>query len=115
MTDLLGTRRTHAPLGLVELYTSSLKWQTAIVKDAPHAALEIVNQILVSYAQDAAGKDCIPMIHKLDICAVIAGDILNPVCEFLTLRESLFKVTETARHRIAARIDNLGIGQDQMN
>ena len=46
---------------------------------------------------------------------VVAGDVLDAVGELLPEGEQLLEIAEAAGHRIAPRIDDLGIRQDQMN
>ena len=55
------------------------------------------------------------MVHQIDIAAIIAADQIKPVGEFLTRGEQLFEVGETTAHRLAARIYDLRLGQDQLD
>ena len=55
------------------------------------------------------------MSHELEIGPVIAGDILDAIGELLTFRKQLPQVTNTARHGIAAHVDDFGVRQHEMN
>src|SRR5450631_932071 len=55
------------------------------------------------------------MIHQLQIHPVIAGDVLDAVGKFLSGCEQLLEIAEAAGHRFAARVDDFGIGQNQVD
>jgi len=61
----------------VKLDACGLEWQAAEVQDAAHAALQILDDILVLHAQDAAWQGCVPMTHQIQVGAVVARDILD--------------------------------------
>ncbi len=82
--NLLGTRRVHPPLGLVEVDAGSLEFEAAVVQDPPHAAFEVVDDVLVLHAQDATGQHRVPMIHQAYVQRVIAPDVFEAVGELLS-------------------------------
>ena len=69
----------------------------------------------MEHAHDAARKNAVDMRHKLHIIGIIMPDIALAVGEALPPCEMLFEVGKAARHRMSARIDDLRIGQDQVN
>ena len=105
----------HPPLGAVELDARVLERQTAVLEQASHAALEIGQHILVLHAQHATRQGMVEMVHELDIGAVIAADVFEVVGEGVPVGVELLEVAEAAVHRIAARVDDPGIGQDQLD
>ncbi len=66
-------------------------------------------------AQDAAGQGVVPMAHQFQVGAVVARDVVDAVGEFLALGEQLLEVAETAGHRLTPGIDDLRIGQHQVD
>ena len=112
---LLRTGSAHAALGLVELQALRLERQPAEFENAPDIAFQIIDHFLVLHAQDPARQDPVPMRHQLDITAVIARYIVEAISEFLAGGEELLEIAEAAGHRLAPRIDDPGIGQDQVD
>src|SRR5262249_26847527 len=78
-------------------------------------ALEVLDQFLVLYAQHTARQHAIPVLHDLDVDPVAAPDVFEAVREFLAVREQLAEVAEAAVHRVAARVDDARIRQDQVD
>src|SRR4029077_4165531 len=110
LADLLGARRAHAALGLMKRHALRLELQAAEIEHAPHAALKIIDDVLVEDAQDAPRQHAIPMAHQLKVGAVVTRDVLDAVGEFLAVREQLLEIAETTGHRLAPRIDDARIG-----
>src|SRR3546814_2947816 len=79
----------------------------------PHFGFGVVEQRLVDHAVDAARLDRVDMRHQPHIVAVIGADIGEAVAERLPLGEMLAEVGKTAVERMAPRVDDLRIGQDQ--
>ena len=99
----------------MELDTGRFERQSAIVQHPPHAALQVVDDVLVVHAQHASGQGLVPMAHQVEIGAVVAGDILGAVGELLPLREQLLEVAEAAGHRLAPGVDDLRVRQHQVD
>ena len=89
--------------------------KSAEVEHAPHAALQVLDHVLVLHAQHPPGQRRIPVAHELEIGAVVAGDVLDAVGELLAVGEQLLEVAEAAGHRLAPRVDDLRIGQHQVD
>ncbi len=53
------------------------------------------------------------MSHKFNIISVIVRYILQAIGKRLPLRKKLLKARKTAIHRVAARINDFSIGQNQ--
>src|SRR5256886_16378521 len=115
LTHLLGTRRADAALGAVVVQARRLERQFAELEQAPDAAFKILDDVLVMDAQHPTRQHSIPMLHELEVSAVVAGDVLDAVSELLAAGVQLLEVPETAGHRLAARVDDLGVRQHQMN
>ena len=55
------------------------------------------------------------MLHQFDVAAVISPEIVEAVRELLPVREQLLEIAEAAGQGVAARIDDLGVRQDQLD
>ena len=53
------------------------------------------------------------MRHQLDIVGIIAAHVVERVAEALAAGKMLLEVGEAAVERVAARVDDLRVGQDQ--
>ena len=115
LADLFGACRAHRPFRLVEVHAGLFEGQAAMVENTADFAFEIGHDILMLNAQDLAGQHRVPMVHQVDIAAIIVPDILQAVAELLAFGEELLEAGKTAGHRLAARIDDLRIRQDQMD
>src|SRR5262249_11240505 len=91
------------------------EFQSAEFQNTPHAALEVLDDILVPDSQDSPGQHCVPVSHELEIGPVIPGDILDAVGELLALGEQLPQVANAARHGIAPHVDDPGVRQHEMD
>ena len=76
----------HAPFVLVEFDAGLLELEPAEVEDSPHAAFEVLDDVLVLDAQDPTRQHCIPVIHQPYIHCVIAPDVFEAVRELLAGR-----------------------------
>ena len=83
------------------------------VEQRADLGLRIVDQRLVDDAVDPARQDRVEMRHQRDIVAIIAAELGQVVGEALAAGEMLLEVGEAAGERVAARVDDLGVGQDQ--
>src|SRR4029077_18777758 len=115
LADLLRTRRAHAALGLMKRHALRLELKPAEIEHAPHAALEIIDDVLVENTQDAPRQHAIPMAHHFEVRAVVTRDVLDAVGEFLAVREQLLEIAETTGHRLAPRIDDARVRQHQVD
>ena len=115
-TNLLGAGRAHGPVSLVKIHTGLIKRQTTIIENPPNLAFQVFQDIRVLNAQDSPFREnTVPMRHQIDIAAIVVSNIIEAVGELLTFREELLEARPTTIHRVAPRIDDLGIGQDQMH
>ncbi len=60
-------------------------------------------------SQHFARQRLVPMLHQLEVSAVVAADIFDAVGELLPTREQLLEVPEAAGHGLTARVDDLRI------
>ena len=64
---------------------------------------------------DAARQHRIEMRHELDVVAVVAADVFQAVGEVLAAGEMLFESRKAAAERVAPRIDDLRVRQQQLD
>ena len=55
------------------------------------------------------------MLHKIDIVAVVAANLGQPVGEVLTLAEQLLEAREATGHRVTSGVYDLCVGQHQVD
>jgi len=60
LAHLLGARRTHAALRLIELHAFGFERKSAEVENSAHIAFEALDHVLVLHAQDLSGEHCVP-------------------------------------------------------
>src|SRR6185312_11881302 len=115
--NLLGARAHDGARGFVKLEARGLRLEVAELENALHVRREIRDQLLVLDPQYLSRQDCIPMPHEAHIHVVIPGKVLEAVDEPRSIAggEELFEVAETAGHRLSARVDDPGIGQNEVN
>src|SRR2546423_728776 len=75
----------------------------------------IGDELLVDHAMDCARRDLIEVAHQAHVIAVIEAEVLETVREFLPAGEMLLEVGEAARERVPARVDDLGVREDQLD
>src|SRR5258707_11623734 len=67
------------------------------------------------HAQDLPGQHGVPMLHQLNIAPIIAADVLETVRKLLAAREKLLEITEATGHRLAPRVNDLRVRQNEVN
>ncbi len=88
---------------------------------APHAALEILDHVLVPNPQHARRRfpgrqHLIPVPHEVEIGPVVAGDVIDAVGEFLIGgAEQLLEIAEATGHGLTAHVDDRRVRQDQVD
>ncbi len=93
-----------------------LERQFAMLQNAPHAAFEILDHVLVLHPQHPPRQQVVPVSHEVEVGAVVAGDVVETIGEFLVGRaEQLLEIAEAAGHRLAPDVDDLRSGQDQVD
>src|SRR5579862_27226 len=115
LAHLFGAGGAHRALGFVEAQALLLERQPAMVEQAADLRFRLGDHVLVQDAMHAAGQHGVEMRHQARIVAPIAAEIAEVVAEGLAAREMLLEVGQAARHRMAPRVDDPGIGQDQMD
>src|SRR5262249_22171246 len=65
--------------------------------------------------EDLPRQHSVPMLHERYVLTVVASDFLEGVFELHALREELPEVAETTGHGLAPRIDDPGVGEDQVD
>src|SRR5436309_3857424 len=74
LTYLLGARRADAARGAVVVQARRLEGQLAELEQAPDAALKIVDDVLVVNAQHPTREHRIPVLHELEVGAIVSRD-----------------------------------------
>ena len=115
LANLFRARRANGPLGLVELEAGRLEIQSAVAQQASDLRFGIVHHALVDHPMDPAREHAVDMSHQPHIVGVITADMLEIVGERLSPREMLAEVRETATKRMPPRVDDFGVGQDEMD
>src|ERR1700678_2332970 len=100
---------------MMKLYTGRLEVQAAEVEDSTHVALEILDHIFVLDSEHPPRKYRFPVPHEVEVRAVVARDVRDAVRELLPGGEQLLQIAETAGHGLAARVDDPGVRQYQVN
>ena len=86
-----------------------------MIEQAAHLALGIGDHRFVVDAVNPTRQHRVDMVHQRDVIGVIAAHFGEIVRERLPAREMLLEVGKAAGERMAARIDDRGIGQDQVD
>src|SRR5689334_4286401 len=112
---LLRAGGANGALSLVEFEYLGLEVQTAMVEQASDLGFGVVHHTLVEDAVDAPRQHGVDMRHQPDVIGIISADVTEIVAEVLPAREMLPEIGKAAAQRVASRVDDLGIGQDEMN
>ena len=75
LPHLLGTGRADAALGLVVVDAGLLEGKSAELKDPAYLAFEVVDDLLVLNAEDETRQHPVPVVHELDVLAVVVADL----------------------------------------
>ncbi len=65
--------------------------------------------------QSPARQHLVPVPHELHIAAVVPRYVVHAVRKLLARGKQLLEIAEATGHRLAARVDDPGVGQDQVN
>src|SRR5579863_8802024 len=115
LAHLFGTRRTYWPVVLEEAQATGFERKLAVIEQRAYFAFGVLDHILVHHTMDAARQHRVEMLHQFGIIAVVATQIFKAVREILSAREMLLEAGHAAGQRMAARIDDSCIRQNQMN
>src|ERR1700761_7973892 len=99
----------------MEFNAGLLEGQSAISQQFSDRALEILDEIFIDDTVHAARKHGIPMTHQRKVAAVVASRGFEVITESLAGRVQLLVVREATGHGLAARIDDPGARQHQMD
>src|SRR5580704_1775985 len=83
LANLLGAGGAHIANRRVELNAPGLELEAAEVENAPHIAVEIIDEVLMMDAKHPSWQNPVPVAHQFQIGAVVTRDILDAVGEFL--------------------------------
>jgi hypothetical protein len=53
--------------------------------------------------------------HELNIAPIVTADVIEAVGKLLTASEKLLEITKAAGHRLASRVDDLRVWQNEVN
>src|SRR4029450_6787103 len=110
--NLLGTDGPYRAFAGVEIEARLVEFQAEIVEQAPDLALNVVDQPIVNHPVDLAALDGIHQPQPPHVVGIITGHVLHGVAVFQTLAVQLLPVGKAAGQRVAADVDDPGIGQD---
>src|SRR5688500_1289681 len=77
--------------------------------------LEVGDRLLVVDVEHLAGENLVPVLHRRVVLAVVGRELRHVVREVLTLAPQLSVASEAAVARVAARVNDLRVRQDQMH
>ena len=98
--DLLGAGRADATFGFVIFDATGFERQAAEVEDTANASFEIRNDVLMPDPQHSGSRQYgVPMFHNIEICSIVAGNVIDAVGKLLSLRKELLQIAEAAGHR----------------
>src|SRR5258708_26782398 len=113
--DLFRTRSADSALGPIKLNARGFKLEAAEIQNPADTTLQVPDYVLMLHAQDLPGEYGVPVLHELDIAPVITADVVKTVRELLTAGEKLLEIAEAAGHGLAPRVDDLRVGQNEVN
>ena len=113
--NLFRTRGADSPLGPIKLNTRGFKLEAAEIQYPADVTLEVLNHVLMLHAQDLPGEYGVPVLHEFNIAPIIAAYVVKTVRKLLTAGEKLLEITEATSHRLASRVDDLRIRQNEVN
>ena len=114
LAHLLRARRPYRAMGLVESQAGFFERQAAVREDAPDLRLEISDRFLVVHVEHLARQYAMPVAHDLVVLPVVHHELVHVVGEVLPLAEELLVAAEDAVERMAPRVDDLRVRQDQV-
>ncbi len=112
---LLRARGANGAPVLVEAQAAFVERQAAVREQASHLGLEIVDGALVDHPVHAPRQHAAEVRHVRDVVAVVATDVVERVREVLSAREVLLEDREATRERVAARVHDLRVRQNQLD
>ena len=77
LPHLLRARGSDRSLGAMKGEASHIELQSAMAEQTPHLPLRPAHEILVGDVQYLAGKHPVPMVHHVEIAAVVAAQTLR--------------------------------------
>ena len=78
-------------------------------------SLGLAHHVLVLHVQHLARQHGLPVVHKRQIAAVVASQIIEAVAEGLARGEMLLEGAEAGVHRMATGVDDGGVRQDRLD
>src|SRR5258708_3354902 len=115
LPNLFRAGGAYAALGFVEIQARRLELKSAKIEEPADIRVEILDDALVVYLENPSRQHGVPVIHQLKVGSIIARDVIDAVRKLLTRCKQLLEIAETASHGLAARVDDPGVRQHQMN
>src|SRR5437588_10890 len=105
LTNLLGTRGMNRSLSLEEAQARFFEGKLEMIEQLSDFPLEIVDQIIVDDAVDAARRQhVVEVTHDGEIIRIMLAQLRLIVAEIRTSVELLYVIGEAAVHRITPRV-----------
>ena len=86
-----------------------------MVEQLPNMSFQIQDQVLVLQGQHLARQDLMPVIHHALVLEKVLANIVEVIDERLSLGEELPVTTQGCIERIAPRVYDLGVREDQVD
>src|SRR3954464_4600220 len=113
LTDLLGARAAHRALRLMEIEAGLVEWYADIVEEPANFRFGLLDQPFVRDPMYPGRRQAVEMSHQPHIVGVMPAEVPEIIGEFLAPCVELLEVRKPAGQRVAPRVDDLGVGQDQ--
>src|SRR5258708_15272414 len=115
LPNLFRAGGAYAALGFVKIQAGGLELEAAKIEEPADICVEILDDVLVIYLENPSRQHGVPMIHQRKVGSIVARDVLDAVGKLLTGGKQLLEIAEAAGHGLAARVDDPGVRQHQMN
>src|SRR3984957_21332720 len=107
LTHLLGTRRAHRSVVLVETQAALLERQPAVLEQPANFALRVLDHGFVEHAMNTAGQHGIDVRHESQVVGVVPAEIGKIVGKTLAPGKMLLECREAAAKWMPAGVDDL--------
>ena len=112
---MLCAGRAYGPFGFVKPQALLFEIEFTIVQQRANLRLGVGYHFFVLHAVHAAGQRLVPVVHHPGVITVVLADVFQAISESLPAGEQLLEAGKTAAHRVAPRVDDLAVGQNQVD
>src|SRR3546814_892983 len=115
LAHLRGACRTYRPVGIVEIETAFVPFETEIGDQFLGLPLDIGNIVLVPDLEHRIRKFTAPMLHQLPVAPIVAAKLAQVVGPDLTLCKVDPVTGQTGFDRMPTAVDDSRLGQDRVD